>query len=285
VQASNADDTVVIVREENNSIPVLVEEEEDKCGEDGGTMIDTVHEGVSKDPKDSELELSPGRKAAMVNNVHSKWKGIEEDFGPISKSPLKFAERGSPRGPGVEDEMQRTAFASRALFDNSKTPTPRVPLASSTGLVSLSKAVNKRVRESDADSESDGNLPLSVAIIKKPSGVPPRHNQRPMQKVTVKESLVGPKHISSSGEKFGPTGNGNAKRKRLMQPFAASPPKPGQVKTPLDASGSRRKMKSIQPVKKERKENDYYSHSDDESYDAEDSSGAEVKGDSDYRVD
>jgi hypothetical protein len=44
-------------------------------------------------------------------------------------------------------------------------------------------------------------------------------------------------------------------------------------------------MKSIQPVKKERKENEYYSHSDDESYDPEDSSGAEVKGDSDYKAD
>ena len=285
VQASNADDTGVNVREEDNSIPALGEEEGDKRGEDGGTRIDTVHEGVLKDPKDSELELSPGRKATMVNNGHSKWKGIEEDFGPISKSPLKFGERDSPRGPRLEDQMQRTALASRALFDNSKTPTPRVPLASSTGLVSLSKAVNKRVRESDGDSESDGNLPLSVAIIKKPSGVPPRHNQRPMQKMTVKETLVGPKHISSSGEKFGATGNGSAKRKRLMQPFAASPPKPGRVKTPLDASGSTWKMKSIQPVKKERKENEYYSHSDDESYDAEDSSGAEVKGDSDYKAD
>ncbi len=259
------------------------EEEGDKRGEDGGTRIDSVHEGVLKDPKDSELELSPGRKATMVNNGHAKWKGIEEDFGPISKSPLKFVERDSPRG---EDQMQRTTLASRALFDKSKTPTPRVPLASSMALVSLSKAGNKRLRESDADSESDGNLPLSVAIIKKPSGVPPRHNQRPMEKRTVKETLVGPKHISSSGEKFGPTANGHAKRKRLMEPFAASPPKPGQrVKTPLDASGSTRKMKSIQPAYKERKGNEYYSNSDDESYDPEDSSGAEVKGDSDYIVD
>jgi hypothetical protein len=83
------------------------------------------------------------------------------------------------------------------------------------------------MRDSDVDSESDGNLPLAVAIIKKPSRVPPRYNHRPMEKRMLKETLMGPKHLASSGEKFGPTANGNPKRKRLMQPFAASPPKPG----------------------------------------------------------
>ena len=70
-----------------------------------------------------------------------------------------------------------------------------------------------------------------------------------------------------------------------MQPFVVSPPKPGlRAKNPLDASGSTRKMKSIQRAFKETKGNEYYS-SDDESCDPDDSSGAEVKGDSDYKED
>ena len=70
-----------------------------------------------------------------------------------------------------------------------------------------------------------------------------------------------------------------------MQPFAISPPKPGlRAKNPLDASGSTRKMKSIQPTFKETKGSEYY-FSDDKSCDPDDNIEAEVKRDSDYKED
>ena len=201
MQASNANNTGVNVREENNSTLNWSEEEGNKNGEDGGTKIDTVQEGILKDLKDFELELSNVRKSTMVNNGPLKWKAIEEQFGPISKSPLKFVDRDSSR---FEDQIQRTTLASRSLFDNSKTPTNRVPLTSSTGLVFLSKTMHRRIKELDVDSESDGNLPLAVAIVRKHSGVPPRHNHRSMEKRMDKEIPGGKKHLASSAREIWP---------------------------------------------------------------------------------
>ena len=221
-------------------------------------------------------------KSTMANNGSLKWKAIEEEFGPVSKTPLKFVDGDSSC---FEDQIQKTTLASRSLFDNSKTPTSTVPLTSSTGLVSLSKALHKRIGESDVDSESDGNLPLAVAIVRKHSGVPPRHNHRSMEKRMDTEIAGGQKHLVSNVENIGSTADGNRKRKRPMQPFAISLPKPGiRAKNPLEASAPMRKMKTIQSTFKKTKGSQFY-FSDDESGDPEESSGAEVKGDSDYKED
>ena len=100
-----------------------------------------------------------------------------------------------------------------------------------------------------------------------------------------KEVAGGQKHLVSSVEKFDSTADLNRKRKRPMQPFAISPSKPGvRAKNPLEASGSTRKMKTIQPTFRETKGSEYY-FSDEESYDLEENSGVEVKGHSDYKED
>ena len=46
-----------------------------------------------------------------------------------------------------------------------------------------------------------------------------------------------------------------------------------------------KKMRTIQPTFRETKESKFYFVNDDKSYDVEESSGAEVKGDSDYKED
>ena len=124
-----------------------------------------------------------------------------------------------------------------------------------------------------------------MAIIKKHSGVPPRHNHPSFEKMHREIHGVDSVLISSV-EKIGCSADGNRKRKRPMQPFAISPPKTEvRAKTPLDARGSMRKMKTIQPTFRETKESKFYLVNDDESCDPEESSGAEVKGDSDYKED
>ena len=71
-----------------------------------------------------------------------------------------------------------------------------------------------------------------------------------------------------------------------MQPFAISPPKiEARAKIPLDARGSMQKIRAIQATLEKTKENKFYFVDDDKSCDAEESSGAEVKGDSDYKED
>jgi hypothetical protein len=153
-------------------------------------------------------------------------------------------------------------------------------------LVSLSKEVHGRIGESDADSESDGNLPLAAAIIRRHSGVPPRHNHRLSDKRMHTGKAPDDLILSPSVDKIGSTADGNRKRRRPMQPFAISPPKREvRVKTPLDARVSMAKMKCIQPRLKETKRNMLSPADDDESCDFEESSGAEVKGDSDYKED
>lgn len=283
VQASKDDNTCVNDTEENNSARELIEEERNTSGEAGRTRIEKMQEGTSKHLKDVELEITNARNSTMVNNASLKRKAIEEQFGPISKSPLKFVDGYSSR---FEDQNQRTTIASRSLFDNSKRSTSRVAPTSSMGLVSLSRALHGRIGESDVDSESDGNLPLAVAIIKKHSGVPPRHNHRSFDKRMHTEIAGGDSVLISSVEKIGCSADGNRKRKRPMQPFAISPPKTEvPAKTPLDARGSMRKMKTIQPTFTGTKESKFYFVNDEESCDPEESSGAEVKGDSDYKED
>ena len=71
-----------------------------------------------------------------------------------------------------------------------------------------------------------------------------------------------------------------------MQRFAISPPKiEARAKTPFDARGSMQKMRTIKPTLRETKESKFYFVDDDKSCDAEESSGAEVKGDFDYKED
>ena len=166
--------------------------------------------------EDAELEITNVRNSTMVNNASLKLKAIEEQFGPINKSPLKFGDGYSSR---FEDQIQRTAIASRSEIG--------------------------RIREYDVDSESDGNLPPVVAIIKKHSSVPRRHNHRSFEKRMHTETTRGDLVLISSVEKIGCSADGNCKRKRPMQPFAISPPKTeARAKTPLDARGSMRKMRT-----------------------------------------
>ena len=134
--------------------------------------------------------------------------------------------------------------------------------------------------------ESDGNLPRALAIIKKHSGVPPRHNHHSFEKRMHREMVRGDSVLISNVEKIGCSADGSCKRKRPMQPFAISPPKiEARAQTPLDARGSMRKMRTIQPTLRETKESNFCFVDDDKSCDAEESSGGEVKGDSDYKED
>ena len=169
--------------------------------------------------EDVELEITNVRNSTMANNASLKWKAIEEQFGPISKSLLKFGDEYSSR---FGDQIQRTTIAFR--YENG------------------------RIGESDVDSESGGNLSLEVAIINKHSSVPPRHNHRSFDKRMDTEIAKGDSVLISSVEKIGCSADGNCKRKRPLQPFAISPPNiEARAKDPLDARGSMRKMRTIQP--------------------------------------
>jgi len=92
-------------------------------------------------------------------------------------------------------------------------------------LVSLLKAVHGHIGELDAHSESDGNLPLAAAIIRKHSGVPPKHNHRLSDKRMYTEKAANDLILPPTVDKIGSTADGNRKRKRPMQPFAISLPK------------------------------------------------------------
>jgi len=162
------------------------------------------------------------QNSTVVNNAPLKWKAIEEQFGPISKSPLKIADGSSSV---FDDQTQKMTIASRSLFDISKTLTSKAALPSSMGLVSLSKVVHGHIRELDGDSESDRNLALVVEVIKKHSDVPPRHNYRLSDKRMQTEMVGGDSILLPSIEKISCSGDGNRKQKKPMQPFAIYPPK------------------------------------------------------------
>ena len=125
-----------------------------------------------------------------------------------------------------------------------------------------------------------------VAIIKKQYGVPLRHNHRSFEKRMHTEMVRGDSVLISNVEKIGCSADGSCKQKRPMQPFAISPPKiEARAKTPLDARGSMRKMRTIQSTLRETKESKFCFVDDEKSCDVEESSGAEIKGDSDYKED
>jgi hypothetical protein len=286
VQASIENNSCRNSTERANDVRELIEEEGNDIDEADDTIIGRMREGISNQSKDVDLETRNVEKSTMGNTASVKGKTIEEKFGPISKSPLKFTDQSLSR---FEDQIDKTTVASRSLFDNAKTSTSKVPLPSSLSsmkLVSLSKEVHGRIGESDADSESDGNLPLAAAIIRRHSGVPRRHNHRLSDKRMHTGKATDDLILSPSVDKIGSIADGNRKRRRPMQPFAISPPKREvRVKTPLDAKVSMAKIKCIQPRLKETKGNMLSPADDDESCDFEESSRAEVKGDSDYKED
>ena len=150
---------------------------------------------------------------------------------------MKFGDGYSSR---FEDQIQRTTIASRCEIG--------------------------RIGEYDVDSESDGNLPLVVAIIKKHSSVPPRHNLLSFEKRMHTEMVRGDLVLISNVEKIGCSADGSCKQKRPMQLFTISPPKiEAHAKTPFDARGSMRKMRTIQPTLRETKKSKFYFVDDDKS--------------------
>ena len=176
VEASIENNSCRYSIERANDVRELIEEEGNDIDEADDTIIGRMRQGISNQSKDADIETRNVEKSTMGNTASLKGKTIEEQFGPISKSPLKFTDQCLSC---FEDQIEKTTVASRSLFDNAKTSTSKVPLPSSLSsmkLVSLSKEVHGRIRESDVDSESDGNLPLAAAIIRRHSRVPPRHN-------------------------------------------------------------------------------------------------------------
>ena len=100
------------------------------------------------------------------------------------------------------------------------------------------------------------------------------------------EIVRGDSVLISNVEKIGCSADGSCKRKRPMQLFAISLPNiEACAKTPLEARGSIRKIRTIQPTLRETKESKFHFVDDDKSCDAQKSSEAEVKGDSDYKED
>ena len=131
-------------------------------------------------------------------------------------------------------------------------------------------------------------LPCSNRIVGSPSNPLnlTKHNHRSFEKRMHTEIAGGDSVLVSIVEKIGCSVDGNCKQKRPMQPFAISPPKTeARAKTPLDARRSMSKLRTIQPTFRETKESKFYLVDDDKSCVAEESSGAEVKGDSDYKED
>ena len=92
VQASEENITCVNDTEENNCARELIEEEGNACGDARGTRIENMQVVTSEHLEDAELKITNVGNSTMANDASLKWKAIEEHFGPISKSPLKFAD-------------------------------------------------------------------------------------------------------------------------------------------------------------------------------------------------
>ena len=144
--------------------------------------------------------------------------------------------------------------ASRSLFRSAPLLVTTTKSTSSNGVLSLSKQVGLQIPEVQSDGiSSDADVPLSKLFI---------HN---------------PKVHDRSASQPKPPTEATKKRKLSMRPFAPLPPR-----NPLDAVQTWKKFKSIRsPSNKQKIKQEFTSDSE---YDPEGSSGAEVKGDSDYEL-
>ena len=144
--------------------------------------------------------------------------------------------------------------ASRSLFRSAPPLVTTTKPTSSNGVLSLSKQVGLQIPKVQSEGvSSDADVPLSKLFI---------HN---------------PKVHDGSASRPKPPTEATKKRKLSMRPFAPSPPR-----NPLDAVQTWKKFKSIRsPSNKQKIKQEFTSDSED---DPEGSSGAEVKGDSDYKL-
>ena len=154
----------------------------------------------------------------------------------------------STKQPFFKGTTSRSLFQSAPLLVITTKPT------SSYGLLSLSKQVGLQIPKVQSnDISSDADVPLSKLFI---------HN---------------PKVHDGSASQPKPPTEASKKRKLSMRPFAPSPPR-----NPLDAVQTWKKFKSIRsPSNKQKIKQEFISDFED---DPEGSSGAEVKGDSDYEL-
>ena len=166
-------------------------------------------------------------------------------------SPLHVTEKKTSL---TKDDPSLHARRSRSLFHTSLTKVTTTNEKSSHGLVSLSKEVRPRTPQVQSDGiSSDGDVPLSKLFVHHPED--PR----------------------TSGLLPKPPTNAPKKRKAPMHPFV--PPKPSN---PLDVIQTCKRFKTIQSksIKRRIKQEPTTDYEDDPSG----SSGAEIKGDSDYEL-
>lgn len=199
-----------------------------------------------------------------------------------TSSPLHFTDK---IVKSLKEQSCSHGGTSRSLFGTSMGKVMKGNLKSSQGLVSLSKQMRPQTPQALSDGvSSDGNLPLST-VFKNHSGIPPRHillaskanvmakvkSETMDVKVGAMEPTVAPKPPSST------------KRKAPMHPFARIPQNNlMQAKNPLDVIETCKRFKTIQTSSNlQRVRKEATSNSED---DPSGSSGAEVKGDSDYEL-
>ena len=210
-----------------------------------------------------------------------KGKGAE-DVAPLHPtSPLHLTEK------NTHSRTEQTSLlggASRSLFGSSCAKETRTALKSSHGLVSLSKHIRPRLPQGQSDdASSDGNLPLST-VFRNHSGIPPRHAK------TFHKAKVAPTIKLERAEVNIPTALGPIhppkeirKRKAPMQPFSLSPPEKGMpTKTPLDDIDNSKRFKTISSMSTRARFKDKDASISEDEPSA--TSGAEVKGDSDYKL-
>ena len=153
-----------------------------------------------------------------------------------------------------KDEPSLHGRASRSLFRTVVTKVTTTNEKSSHGLVSLSKQVRPRTPQGQSDGiSSDGDVPISKLF---------SHH------VEVR---------GGSGLQPKPPTNGTRKRKAPMHPFVRSKPR-----NPIDVIETCKRFKTIQTksIKRRIKQEVTTDYEDDPSG----SSGAEIKGDSDYEL-
>jgi Protein of unknown function (DUF 659)/hAT family C-terminal dimerisation region len=218
---------------------------------------------------------------SLDDNVALEGKTLEDGDKAHIASPLHSIEK---KTSFSKEQPSLHGLASRSLFGTSPRKVTTTNLKSSHGLVSLSKQRRPRSPQVQSDSfSSDGNLPLCKVFVHH-SGIPPRHILSSSKaKVLQKPKLETTEVNVGNTSRPRPLANATKKRKSPMHPFASTPLRNHmQSRNPLDVIGTSKRFKIIQTITNKRriKEEDTFNSGDDPSG----SSGAEVKGDSDYKV-
>ena len=208
-------------------------------------------------------------------------ENANEDAAPHGHtSPLQLVDKNTS---SQKEPSPSQKGALRSLFGGSCTKETKTTLKSSHGLVSLSKETRSAVPEAEPDeASSDGNLPL-FKLFKNHSGVPPRHVKTSSKAPIVPRNNLGcaKVNIPTLDPKHPP--KDTKKRKAPMQPFSLSPRNKGlPAKTPLDALGNWKRFKTIPSTSTKARIKDADAFKSEE--DLSGTSGAEVKGDSDYEL-